>query len=96
MSNNVVNLPDTCTVRMDGELHESRDFVTVIGRANGDASVFYNTDALTLGMAVKLIAVEYVRCLTNCTPDEQKAIESILGDAFAIERMREVSEENRG
>ena len=96
MSNNVVNLPDSCTVRMDGNLHESRDFVAVLSRENGDASIFYNTDALTLGMAVKMIAVEYVRCISNCTPEEQQAIENILGDAFVLERMREVSEGNRG
>lgn len=96
MNSKVIKLPDTCTVRMDGQLHESRDFVTVIGRESGDASIFYNTDALTLGMAVKMIAVEYVKCIGNCTPEDQQAIESILGEAFILERMREVSEGNRG
>ncbi len=96
MPEKVVNLPDSCTIRMDGQLHESQDFVAVISRKNGDASIFYNTDALTLGMAVKLIAKEFVICVSNCTPQEQQEIEAILGDAFVLERLREADEKDRG
>ena len=92
----VKTLPDNCTIRMDGQLHESQDFVAVISRSNGDASIFYNTDALTLGMAVKLIAKEFVMCVSQLQPSEQAEIEAILGDAFVLERLREADEENRG
>lgn len=93
--NNVKTLPDSCAVRMDGELHESQDFVAVISRSNGDASIYYNTDALTLGMAVKLIAKEFVMCVSQLSPSEQQEIESILGDAFVLERLREANETDR-
>lgn len=85
----VVNLPDTCTVRMDGQVHSSDDFVAILSKESGDASIFYNTDALTLGMAMKMIAKQFVECVNQCTPQEQKEIESILGDAFVAERLAE-------
>lgn len=93
---NVINMPDTCTVRMDGELTESQDFVAILSRPNGDASVYYNTDALTLGMAMKMVAKEFVKCVSECTLQEQQEIESILGDAFVLERLRETDETDRG
>ena len=85
----IKTLPDTCTVRMDGNLHESQDFVTILSKENGDASIFYNTDALTLGMAMKMVAKEFVTCVSNCTLAEQQEIQAILGDAFILERLRE-------
>ena len=86
---NIINMPDTCSVRMDGEIHESDDFVAVLSRKNGDASIYYNTDALTLGMAVKMVAKQFVERVSECTPSEQQEIQAILGDAFVLERLRE-------
>ena len=85
----VVNLPDTCTVRMDGQVHSSDDFVAILSKENGDASIFYNTDALTLGMAMKMIAKQFVECVNECTPQEQQEIEAILGDAFIKEKVED-------
>ena len=85
----IKTLPDNCIIRMDGQLHESQDFVAVISRSNGDASIFYNTDALTLGMAMKMVAKEFVTCISQCTLAEQQEIQAILGDAFILERLRE-------
>lgn len=90
----ILEMPDNCTIRMDGELHDSQDFVAILGRENGDASIFYNTDALTLGMAMKMVAKEFVTCVSTCTPSEQLEIQSILGDAFILERLREGNETN--
>lgn len=81
----VVNLPDSCTVRMDGELHESHDFVAILAKKNGDTSIYYNTDALTLGMAVKLTAKQFVEQVSKCSPEDQLQIQGILGDAFILE-----------
>lgn len=92
---NILNLPPVCSVRMDGEFTESDDFVAILSRENGDASIYYNTDALTLGMAMKMVAKEFVRCVSECTPTEQQEIEAILGDAFILERMSELNEEHR-
>lgn len=87
--NNIVTLPDNCTVRMDGQLYESKDFVAVLGRENGDTSIFYFTDALTLGMALKLISREFVMCINECTEEDRKEIEEILGEAFMLERSKD-------
>lgn len=85
----ISTLPDNCTVRMDGELHESRDFVAILSRENGDSTIFYNTDAMTLGIAVKMIAKEFVTQLNECSHAEQKEIRDILGDGFIQERWHE-------
>lgn len=76
---NITTLPDNCTVRMDGVLHESDDFVAVIAKENGDAEIFFNTDALTLGMAMKMAAKAFTECMVNCSEEEQKEISDILG-----------------
>lgn len=92
MANKVVTLPDTCTVRMDGALYESDDFVAILSKKNGDTSIFYNTDALTLGMAFKLVAKEFVKCVEQCSPSEQQEIEAILCDVHILERLGEADE----
>jgi hypothetical protein len=92
MTNKVINLPDTCIVRMDGALCESNDFVAILSKKDGDTAIFYNTDALTLGMAFKLVAKEFVKCVEQCSPSEQQEIEAILGNANILERLREADE----
>lgn len=78
---------DLCTVNMDGNEHQSEDFVAVLAKDNGDASLFYQTDALTLGMAMKMVAKAFIVEM-NELPDEQRSeIEDILGDAFIKERL---------
>lgn len=83
----VVTLPDNCIVRIDGDLFESNDFVAILSKPNGDAGIYYNTDALTLGMAMKMVAKEFVICLEQLAPSMQHEIEQILGDAFIRERL---------
>lgn len=79
-----------CTVEMDGKVTKSNDFVAVLSKENGDASITYNTDALTLGMALRLVAVEFTRCLNKCTEEEREAIRSVLGEAYPVEAPEEV------
>ena len=92
MANKVVNLPDNCIVRMDGALYDSDDFVAILSKKDGDTSIFYNTDALTLGIAFKLVAKEFVKCVEQCSPSEQQEIEAILGNVNILERLRETNE----
>lgn len=75
----------TCTVEMDGVTTRSDDFVAVLSKENGDASIFYNTDALTLGMAVKMVARSFVECMHKCSEEERNEISDILGTAFVID-----------
>lgn len=75
-----------CTVEMDGKTTTSDDFVAILSRENGDASIFYNTDALTLGMAVKMVARAFVECMDECTEQERAEITEVLGAAFVADK----------
>lgn len=73
-----------CTVIMDDEVNYSSDFIAILHKRNSDASIIYNTDALSLGMAVKMIARQYIEALNACSEEERHEIEEILGDALAF------------
>lgn len=81
-----------CVVIMDKKKHSTNDFVAVLTKENGDASIFYNTDALTLGMAFKMIARAFVDCMNNCTEEEREEISDILGTAFIGDKPDEIAE----
>lgn len=78
-----------CTVVMDGETHQSNDFVCVMARESGDTSIFYNTDALTLGMSMKMVAKSFVECMGQLNEEEQAMVSEILGDSFILEKANE-------
>lgn len=78
--------PILCTVQMDGKTTTSDDFVAILSKENGDASIFYNTDALTLGMAMKMIARAFVECMNDCTEQERHEITGVLGAAFVADK----------
>ena len=80
-----------CTVEMDGVTTKSDDFVTVLSKDTGDASIIYHTDALTLGMALRLVALSFVECLDKCSEEERATINEILGTSYPIEAPSEVS-----
>lgn len=71
---------DTCKVKLDGVEFESNDFVAILAKDNGDASLFYCTDALTLGMAMKLVARSFIIEMEKLSDDERQSIAYILGD----------------
>lgn len=79
----------TCTVEMDGKTTTSDDFVAILSKDNGDASIFYNTDALTLGMAMKMVARAFVECMDKCQEKEREEITEILGAAFVADKPAE-------
>ena len=87
---NTTNGTIMCTVEMDGKVAKSSDFVAILSKENGDASITYNTDALTLGMALRLVAVEFTRCIRQCSEEEQKEIRSILDASYPVEAPEEV------
>jgi len=78
-----------CTVTLDGVTTQSDDFVTVLAKKNGDASIIYNTDALTMGMAMKMVAKSFIECMDACTPEERAEITEVLGTAFVGEHVHE-------
>lgn len=75
-----------CTVTMDGEVSYSSDFIAIVHKHNGDATILYNTDALSLGMAVKMLAREYIKALNGCSDVEREEIEQQLGEALAFDK----------
>lgn len=85
MNNNTANAI-LCTVQMDGKTTTSDDFVAILSKENGDASIFYNTDALTLGMAMKMVARAFVECMNDCTEQERHEITEVLGAAFVADK----------
>lgn len=78
----VADMPVKCEVTMDNVCYVSDDFVAVLSKNNGDAGIFLSTDALTLGMALKMVARSFVECMASCTKEEQAEISEILGSAF--------------
>lgn len=76
----------SCTVEMDGKTTTSDDFVAILSKENGDASIFYNTDALTLGMAMKMVARAFVKCMNECSEQERAEITEVLGAAFVADK----------
>lgn len=79
----------SCTVEMDGKTTTSDDFVAILSKENGDASIFYNTDALTLGMAMKMVARAFVECMNECSEQERAEITDVLGAAFVADKPAE-------
>ena len=80
-----------CTVEMDGIVTKSSDFVAVLSKENGNTSIIYNTDALTIGMALRLVALEFTRCLSECSEEERETIKAVLGEAYPVEAPEEVA-----
>lgn len=71
-------MPLRCEVTMDGEGFVSDDFVCIMAKENGDTSIFYNTDALTLGMAIRMITRAYVDAMKQLSEEEREQVLSIL------------------
>ncbi len=81
----VEDVQTKCTVNLDGLVETSDDFVSVLSKPDGSTVILYNTDALTLGMAVKLVSAAFVKCAAACTPDERAELTAFLGEAFTCE-----------
>lgn len=81
------NMPVRCEVTMDGRGYVSDDFVAILSKENGDASIFYNTDALTLGMAIKMISKQFVDSMHTLTEEERQEITEVLGEAYVVDNL---------
>lgn len=84
-----------CTVEMDGEVRSSDDFVAILASEDGNTSITYNTDAMTLGVAFKMIARAFVECMKECSEEERHAISEALDihEAATPEEMEELCRE---
>ena len=72
-----------CALIIDGVQHQGDDFVAVISDEFGNPKLFYNTDVLTLGMAMKMIAVQFVKLANEtCSKQDLEDLANILGDSI--------------
>lgn len=78
-----------CTAQLDGITHESEEFVAVLAKEDGDASIVYNADVLTLAIASRLISNALVDSINQLTAEEKDdfgpTILAILGDSSSTE-----------
>jgi hypothetical protein len=69
--------PSECRVVMNNELLTSTDYVAVLAVPEG-THLYFSTDALTLGMALKLVSAAFMDAMTHNTVEDQKAIMDML------------------
>ena len=69
-----------CVVCMDNTTETSDDFIALLYRPNGNVALRYNTDVLSMGMAIRLLANAYANMLKDCTEEERAEVESIIGE----------------
>jgi len=70
---------DKCIVIMDGIRHGGEEFIAVLPQPNGDMGFFYNTDALSMGMAMQMCARSFAKMINQLEEEDQSEIYSILG-----------------
>lgn len=76
-----------CSIMFEEKVQVSDDFIAILSDESGNASIFYHTDAMTMGMAIKLVAHEYIRLLKELPDSDQAAIVGILGAEFSAEAL---------
>ena len=64
---------------INGEALTASDFITIHNDTEGNQQIMYHTDALSMGLAIKRLAVEYNKMLKECSMEELRHIESALG-----------------
>lgn len=74
------NFEPTCTVMMDDTYESSDDFVAVLHMNDGRTALRYNTDTLSLGLAIKVLAKEYFDQLSKLNEADRTEVEAIIGD----------------
>ena len=75
----VMGLAPLCTITMDDTFEVSDDFVAVLSKGEGCTALRYNTDTLTLGFAVKMLAREYFSQLEQLNKEDREEVEGIIG-----------------
>jgi len=70
----------TCTVCMDGECVTTNDFVAIVVKDNWDTMLVFNTDALTLGMGLRLLTKTFAEAMAASSEEEREEVRRILED----------------
>lgn len=67
-----------CTVEMDGETYEGKDFVAIITKEDGNHSMFYNTDPVTIGIAIKMLTERFDAMMKEYSEEDRREICEVL------------------
>lgn len=67
-----------CMVMMDDTMESTNDFVAVLAKDDGGVALRYNTDALTMGMAAKILTERYHMMLDELDEEIQAEIKEII------------------
>lgn len=67
-----------CVVEHSGTREESDDYIAVLCSKDGAHSLWYNTDALSLGIAYKMLLNAFNDELKKCSDEDAKEVISIL------------------
>ena len=74
----VMNGISKCIVHMDGESIDSDDFIAILAAADGSTKLYYNTDVLTVGLAIKELSLHYEKMMAELTPEERDEVREVL------------------
>ena len=74
-----ISIPDVrCTVKMDGETYTGEDFVAIITKEDGNHSMFYNTDPVTIGIAIKMLTERFDAMMKTYSEEDRREICEVL------------------
>ena len=68
----------TCVVDMDGETHRSTDFVAVMTDSDGEVTMYYNTDVITLGQTIQMLASRFEELMNELPEDTRAEVMEVL------------------
>ena len=68
-----------CRIEINGDVRESEDFICVCADEEKGAVMYFNTDALTMGMAVQMITNAFRKAMDELSEEDQKEVFEALG-----------------
>ena len=71
---------NTCVVEMNGNAHISTDFIAILCTPDGETTMHYNTDVVTMGMAIQMISRRYAEHLALLPEETQNAVREVLAN----------------
>ena len=69
---------DTCTITTKEGAITSTDFIAFVCTEDGDIKMEFNTDALTLGIGMRMISRAFVDTMSKLTEEEREEVTNIL------------------
>lgn len=75
---------DSCTLFVDGQVISTTDFAIVIAEENGNTILHYNTDVVTLGLGVKMMAKAFQEHIDDCDTELRNEVYAILANKYLI------------